>query len=901
MSLAALPLNKASGSSRLVAYVLAFIATAFAVLGSWLLDPLLGDRFDYPLLYAGVAIAVWYGGWRPAVLALVTGYLAVHFLLVEPRSALALARRDWIGLLMYLFSCGVIIVIGESLHRSRQQVATQLSDLEQAVSARQKLQVDLALTLHCMDEFFSQYDSNWIIRYANEKQQRGDPRIAPAIAEERSLWTLWPDMVGTPTEDALRRCMKERVTVEADRYDSNLNRWYAVRAYPDPHGGLAMLVRDVTRARRVEKALRKSEEDYRQLFEGSAAGKAEAALHGGLFTRANRRFCELTQYSADELKQITMLDLTHPDDRERCRAAAERAARSGGEGFEMEKRYVRKDGETIWVQLSAVGVRDGSGALVGMMESIQDVTGHKQAEHEANAAAAELARVHRQLDESFAVLDTLLASAPVGLAFLDPQARFVRTNQALAAIHGSPVASQVGATVADLVPELWPQFEAMFFQALTGQATVSAELAAAMPSAPGQMRHWLVSAYPVRVEGAVIGVGLVVVDVTHQRLASEALKDAGRRKDEFLAMLAHELRNPLAPLRNALQLLTMSPDTSQAFQKVRPMMERQLALMVRLIDDLLDISRIGQGKITLTMTEVPLAVVIETAVEGSRPHFDAVGHTLTIEPVPDSIRVQVDPARMAQVFANLLNNAARYTSPGGRITVSVQCVDGRVEIAVQDNGMGVPPAMLGRIFNLFEQVERPHGDSWQRSGLGIGLALVRGLVELQGGSVRASSEGEGRGSRFTVALPAVTTSPAAEMALPPPVGVQRRRRILVVDDNTDAAQSLAMLLELMGHEVHTALDGLQAVAAVSAMEPDLVLLDIGMPGVDGYEACRRIRRLPAGRRVRVVAMTGWGQDDDRRRSHEAGFDRHLVKPAEPGEIERLLREMEALEESALPR
>jgi len=376
---------------------------------------------------------------------------------------------------------------------------------------------------------------------------------------------------------------------------------------------------------------------------------------------------------------------------------------------------------------------------------------------------------------------------------------------------------------------------------------------------------------------------------------AEALRDADRRKSEFLAMLAHELRNPLAPIRNGLEIMRMKAASPAVLDNVRAMMERQVGHMVHLINDLLDIARVSSGKLVLQMQPADLRDIVATAVETSRPLVDAAGHALAVDLPSRPVPVQVDPVRISQVLSNLLSNAAKYTPQGGRIALGVQVEGEEVRVTVADNGVGIAADMLGEVFEMFTQVAR----SIERSngGLGIGLSLVRRLVELHGGSVSARSAGVGLGSTFVVRLPLVRASGAAASVTPAPAGaagavVQAVRgrilRVLVADDNADAAESLASLLALDGHDIRTAYDGFDAVEQAGAFRPELVFLDIGMPRMDGYEAARRMRSMPELDGVMLVALTGWGTEADRARSRAAGFDRHLLKPALPDEVQAVL-------------
>jgi signal transduction histidine kinase/CheY-like chemotaxis protein len=372
------------------------------------------------------------------------------------------------------------------------------------------------------------------------------------------------------------------------------------------------------------------------------------------------------------------------------------------------------------------------------------------------------------------------------------------------------------------------------------------------------------------------------------RASEEQLRVADRRKDEFLATLAHELRNPLAPIRNAAQILKAKGPPHPDLAWARGVIDRQAELMARLLDDLLDVSRISLKKVELRTELVELAAVCEAALETSRPVIEAGRHELTVSLPSEPVLLEADPLRLAQVLSNLLNNAAKYTDAGGRIRLSAERQGGEAVVSVEDNGIGIAPEALPSVFEIFSQAKPTSLRS--HAGLGIGLSLVKGLVELHGGSVDARSAGPGRGSTFVVRLPVASETRARAAARPseaeskPP----RKCRILIVDDNRDGADSLAILLELMGNDVHTAYEGEQALKVAETTRPEVVLLDLGMPKLSGYDVCRHIREQPWGRAVVLIALTGWGQEADRRRSREAGFDRHLVKPVHPADLMRLL-------------
>jgi len=427
------------------------------------------------------------------------------------------------------------------------------------------------------------------------------------------------------------------------------------------------------------------------------------------------------------------------------------------------------------------------------------------------------------------------------------------------------------ATVSDEAPL---DIEYRFLHPRTGETLWLSSEGNVLP-APDGAPQWLVG---------------VTVDVTRRKRAEEALRDADRRKDEFLATLAHELRNPLAPLRNGIEILRRTSAGNETAVRVQALMERQVETMSRLVDDLLEVARISRGNIELRCEPVDLPSVVHNAIETSRPLIERAGHEVTVSLPFASLPLRADPLRLAQILSNLINNAAKYTDPGGHIEIAARSDGDEVEISVSDNGIGIPEDMLPQVFELFAQVDRTCGRT--QGGLGIGLSLVRRLVELHGGSVTAHSAGLGKGSRFVLRLPLEPAGSIVQQAPASPATQPRAAvtlcRTLVVDDNHDSADSLHTMLTLMGAETEVAYDGASALQVGERFHPDAILLDIGMPGIDGYELARRIREHPTLHGVRLIALTGWGQQEDRLRSREAGIDHHLLKPVDVQALEQLL-------------
>jgi PAS domain S-box-containing protein len=502
------------------------------------------------------------------------------------------------------------------------------------------------------------------------------------------------------------------------------------------------------------------------------------------------------------------------------------------------------------------------------------------------ASAIESARAQQELRESEARFRQMADHAPVLIWVHGLDGREFVNREYL---------RFVGGTFDDLRGDRWldyvhPDDRASYLEAYLSaferQQTFEAQMR--LRRADGAYR-WLRSTGSPRFTpgGRFIGYIGCSVDITDIKSSEETLRVADRRKDEFLATLAHELRNPLAPLRNSLQILRLSEKQEHA--PIHAMMDRQLDHLVRLVDDLMEVSRITRGRIDLRRERVLLATILRGAVETTQPLIDAAGHRLHIEMPEDPVVLDADAVRLVQVFANLLSNAAKYTDPGGEICLSARCDQDRVRVSVRDTGIGISREMLPRIFDLF--IQGDHAPRQPRASLGIGLTIVRHLVEMHAGSVTARSAGLRRGSEFVVTLPAVAARAETEV-----IGGQFGRgsgqlegyRMLVVDDSKDGADSLVLILEMLGAEVRVAYDAPSALDVLDNYSPSVMLLDIGLPGMDGYELARRVRQRPGGSDAMLIALTGWGQAEDRERSAKAGFDRHLVKPLEIDDLMSVL-------------
>jgi PAS domain S-box-containing protein len=532
---------------------------------------------------------------------------------------------------------------------------------------------------------------------------------------------------------------------------------------------------------------------------------------------------------------------------------------------------IARDGIERPIDDSAAPMRDRSGSPVGAVMVFRDVSERKHADE----ALARLAAIVETSD------DAIVSKTLDGV---------IRTwNAGAERVFGYTPTEAVGRPITLIIPqELLDEEREILARLRLGERVDHFETIRVAKD--GRRLDISLTVSPLRdPEGRVVGASKIARDITERKKMEVALREADRKKDDFIALLAHELRNPLAPVRNGLQVIRLSSDRGTRDRSLE-MMDRQLTHMVRLIDDLLDVSRISRNKMELRRTRIFLADAVSSAVETARPAIDNAGHELIVDLPTEPVLLDADLTRLAQVFANLLTNSARYTEQGGRIVLTGRREGTDVVVSVSDTGIGIPAEALPHVFDMFSQVDR----SIERSsgGLGIGLALVKGLVEMHGGTVLAASGGKDRGSKFTVCLPTIPIRTTSEVPAGPSGDLSGScRRILVADDNRDSADSMAEMLRLLGNVVDVAHDGVETVERATSFRPEVILMDVGMPRLNGLDATRWIREQPWGGEVTILALTGWGQDNDRTRSKAAGCDGHLVKPVSLSDLQRLLSEL----------
>jgi PAS domain S-box-containing protein len=658
--------------------------------------------------------------------------------------------------------------------------------------------------------------------------------------------------------------------------------------------------RDVTERKRAEIAL------------ADARSRLDAALQAGaiatwtwdiannmLFADAHlARLFNLSSSEGDGALLDKYVRAIHPDDVQNVMTSLQRSVQSG-EPYKADYRVVQEDGSIKWVTARGQVERDRTGRPVRMPGVLVDISERKELEEDLRLRVEDLAEANRRKQELLVSLQEseenlrLLADTIPQLAWMArPDGAIFWYNRRWYEYTGATPEEMEGwgwqsAHHPDVLPEVLEQWSSSI---ATGEPF---EMVFPLKGADGEYRAFLTRVNPLRdARGRILHWFGTNTDISELKRMEEALRDADRRKDEFLATLAHELRNPLAPIRNSLQILKMPRVDAATVRQARDMMERQVQCLVRLVDDLLDVARVMRGKIELRKERVELATVVARAVETAQSLIEAQGHQLDLSVPHESLLLDADPVRLAQVIANLLTNAAKYTEPNGHIWLSATRSGEHVVLRVRDDGIGIAPDMLSQVFDLFVQAD--HAFTKSQGGLGIGLTLVKNLTQLHGGTVEAHSGGLGKGAEFSVRLPLIVDTRADVHENAEEHGHEipsSGHRVLVVDDNRDAAVSLATLLRLKGHEVRVAHDGPSAVTMASAFRPRMVFLDIGMPDMDGYEVARRMRQQAGSEPLVLAALTGWGQEEDRRRTMAAGFDHHLVKPPEPLVIESLLDDL----------
>jgi len=857
-------------------YGLGLVAVAVAVLLRWVLDPLMGDTLPLVTLFGAVAAAVWVGGYRVAIPVALIGYGACHYLFIAPRGTFDITDvTNVVGLLAYLFTCSLIIVFGEIARVGKTRVTQQ----------REVFRV----TLRSIGDAVLTTDTEGRITYINE------------VAESLTGWShedalgqplervfqILNEVTRQPVENPATRALREGVVVglanhtvliKKDGNECPIDDSAApIRDEQGYVSGCVLIFRDVSAQRLIER------DKANQLLTARLLASIVETSNDAIISKSLDGIIQSWNAGAERVFGFTAeeavgrhISLVIPPERlaEEDQIIAKLRAGQRVEHFETER--VRSDGQRIMVSLTISPIKDAAGNVTGASKIVRDVTARRRTERER---------------QNFV---TVVENSTDFIGMCDLQGLPFFINRAGLEMIGLDDLEEARHT--PIQEFFFPEDQGMimneFFPAIlaNGHGEVEVRFRHFKTGEPRWMAYKVLTLTNAANER--VGFATVSQDVTERKQLADDLRrlaadlaETDRRKNEFLATLAHELRNPLAPMSNMLEVVKQAGDDAEVLKQAHDTIERQLGQMVRLVDDLLDLNRITYDRLELRRSEVELSSVVQQAVEVARPLIDAAGHDLIIDLPDEPVYLNADRARLAQVFGNLLNNSSKYTRPNGRISLSAKRIDDEVVLTVKDNGAGIPQDKLDRIFDMFMQVDLTAERS--QGGLGIGLTLVKRLVEMHAGSIEARSAGEGEGSEFIVRLP-VITKPSGAAQTGPAAEPSPERRILIVDDNRDAADSLAMLMEITGNTTYVAHDGIEAIEEIEKHRPEVVLLDIGLPGLTGHEVCRRVRQQPWGKNIVMIALTGWGQEDDRRKSEEAGFNGHLVKPVDYDKLLELL-------------
>jgi len=997
------PMSPAGPRRRgVIRYGAALIGVLLAVVLRRLLDPVLGEDLTFITLYAAVTFAAWFGGRGPALVAIITGGLAVDYLYFQPHHSFAVVDREFqVGLSVYGLVGLASIYMFESLARARDRAfeqgellrvtlasigdgvittdalghVTGLNAAAEALTGWSSSEANgqpLDRVFRIVDEGTREDGPNPALRalercavggLANHTilvakdgrehaiedsaapirndsgaiigavlvfrdvaaQRQSQQAQTETLATLKSLVASAPlgiaildremryvhvndplaEMNGVPADEHVGKTLGEIVPDLVPQLGPIISRifetgqappiqliegvtsndpgvrrtwresWFPITGPSGQLSGAGVIVDEITDEQRAERELAELVQRVTSLVDNTPLAVIEWDADFTV-TRWAGHAEKLFGLTADEVvgKGIHDFPFVYEEDLPIVEDTIARLRDPANRFVVRDMRNKTESGAVVTCEWYNSVIHDESGRMVAVLSLVLDVTEQHLQQEQTRRSEARF----RQLADAM----------PHIVWEADPTGRRVYINRQWSVLTGRDTDAGLSDNWMDSVhPEDIDALHAQWTGALAQGVSYTAEYRLLLKD--GGHRWMMVRGVPIEGDdGAVLRWYGTSTDIDAQKRLAEALAEADRRKDEFLATLAHELRNPLAPLRNGLELLKRPGYDPRAMANWREMMGRQLVHMVRLVDDLLDVSRISRGKIEVRSAIVELATVIQHAVETSRSMIEEHGHELIVQLPPEPICIDGDVTRLAQVVSNLLNNAAKYTEPEGHIWLTAKRVGGEVIVSVRDDGIGVPPAMLPKLFDIFTQVDQ----SIERSqgGLGIGLSLVKALVELHGGRVEAKSEGLGKGSEFSVMLP-IAQGVQAEECARPEAQAHSRRRILVVDDNRDGADTLARVLTMMGYETRAAYDGVEAVEVAETYRPDVVLLDLGLPKLNGFETCQRLRERAWCKDVTIIAVTGWGQEQVRRNTQEAGFDHHMVKPVDPTALMKLLVEV----------
>jgi PAS domain S-box-containing protein len=849
----------------LVAYLAAAGFVAAATLARSLLDPWLGNSLPYITYFAAIVAAAWFARIGPSLFAVALSCIAADWFFIPPRYSLKVSFEgagEWLGLIVFLIVGAIVAALSESLHRARQL----------AVARGEWLHV----ALKSIGDAVIATDTQGVVILMNPVAE-GLTGWATAEAKGRRLQDVFRiinERTRQPVEDPCAKVLATGRVIGLANHTVLISRDGSERPIDDSAApitsdfgeilGVVLVFRDATQIRRAQETA----ERLAAIVEHSDDAIIGKGLNG-IITSWNAAAERLYGYKAQEAIGQPISTIVPSDRQAELKSIMERLV--DGERIEhLETERLKRDGTRVEVSLTVSPIKNAYGEVIGASKIAQDISQRKRAEEALRTSEARKAAFFRT------ALDCIIS--------IDHEGRVLEFNPAAEHTFGYREVEVLGKELASLIipPAMRDQYRR--------------GLAHYLATGEGPILNRRLEMIGVRSDGTELPVELAVTrvqaegpavftahlrDITERKQLENQLRqyiadlsEADRRKDEFLAMLAHELRNPLAAIGYSMQLLSASPEQLSLATEIT---QRQVRQLTHLIDDLLDVSRITTNRVQLRKEAVDASVLVTRAVGSARPAIEERKHKLTVDISNEEMPLFADPTRIEQVIVNLLTNAAKYTPEGGDISVKAYPENEQAVIKVRDSGVGIPREMLARVFELFIQVDPTIDRS--AGGLGIGLTVVRHLTEMHGGTVSAASEGLGKGSEFSIHLPMSSIRGAAATPTAAPT-VRSGLKVLVVEDNVDSARTLSLLLRGLGCTTQEVHDGPPVIDAAKSFKPDVILLDIGLPGLDGYQIARLIRQTPELSDVRLIAVTGYGQRQDRERSRDAGFDDHLVKPVQ---------------------
>ena len=866
--------------SRLARYGLAVIVVVIATLLREILSPLLGQGVPFITFYPAVALAAWLGGFWPGIVATVLSGFFSWFIFMPPYlswTALDTSAAGQVAIfsLASLFIC----LLAESLHEATRRAA-------QGETKEREQREQYRVTLASIGDAVIATDAEGRVVFMNPVAESltgwsfRDALSKPLSEVFKIINEQTREPVGNPVLQALAKGVvvglaNHSVLIAKDGTERTIDDSAApIQTAESGITGAVLVFRDITERRAAQRELVESRERFRITLE--SIGDAVVATDAeGRVSFVNSVAEKLLGYRAEEsagrpLREI--LNIVNEFTREPVANPVERVLRDGKVvGLANHTALLRPDGVEVPIDDSAAPIHDHEGALAGVVLVFRDSSESRRAE------------------KTQATLAAIVASSDDAIVSKDLNGRIMTWNLGAERLFGYREDEAVGQPITMIIPADRIHEEAEILRRIRNGDRVDHYETVRMrkDGAPVEIS---LTVSPVRgADGTIIGASKIARNITERRAMERQLREADRQKDNFIAILAHELRNPISPIQNAVKILQLERPNDGELLYYCDLIEKETMQINRLLGDLLDSSRITQGKLSLRKERVNLIVAVNRAIEASRPAFGEARHKLTVDLVSEPLIVEADPMRLTQVFSNLLNNAVKFTAPEGNICVTAERQSNQAIVRIKDSGIGIAPELMPMIFDMFVQAEtvteRSHG------GLGLGLTLARDIVHLHGGEIEAKSDGLSKGSEFVVALPlSIPLQPyESERSAAVKIGTTAvPRRIMVVDDSKNQVLSLERLFKRMGHEVRVAYDAAGAMRVMEEFLPEFALIDIGLPGVNGYDLARQLRDRPQFRHVTLIAQTGWGREEDRNQARDAGFDHHLVKPIDHQRLAEIL-------------